>query len=84
MLPFTSSFPVLVTARYTLQQSFVYVFAVVQGEKLSQIQPCDVIKMRKMREELERKSLKKRWIIPYDVKWLNFLDTLSPYAVVCV
>ena len=42
VLPFTSSFPVLVTARYTLQQPFVYVFAVVQGDKVSQIQPCEM------------------------------------------
>ena len=37
-------------------------------------QPCHVIKMREMRGEVEKKTPKKRWIVPhfYDVKWLIF------------
>ena len=46
---------------------------------MSQNQPCDVIKMRKMRGKVGKKTSKKRWIIPrfYDVTWLIF-ETLCP------
>ena len=42
----------------------------LEGESHS----CDVIKMREMRGEMEKKTPKKRLIIPhfYDVTWPNF------------
>ena len=49
------------------------------GTKCIKNQPCDVIKMRKMRGEVGNKTPKKSWIIPhfYDITWLIF-ETLSP------
>ena len=43
-------------------------------QKLSKNQPCDIIKMRNMRERMGKETPKKRWIIPhcYDVTWLIF------------
>ena len=45
--------------------------------------PCVVIKMRKMRGDVGKKTPKKGWIIPhfYDVTRLIFVDTLSNYLI---
>ena len=42
-------------------------------------QPCDVIKMREIRGEFQRKPIKKKWMIThfYDVTWL-ICESLSP------
>ena len=61
-----------------------YYSSIPSWTKCLKNQPCDVKKIREMRGEVGKKTLKKkRWIIThfYDVTWLIF-ETLCPVTLI--